>query len=72
MPTGTGKSPIEDYWSTEESQLRKRGIDPMIVPQVEPPKLPTHKGNTTLHRGKGKKQSFKKGGMVKNGRDYAK
>jgi hypothetical protein len=65
--------PLEKYYSDEEDSLRKRGIDPMQVEQVEPPKLPTHPGNTTLHRGKYAKKtpSFKKGGMVK-GRDYSK
>jgi hypothetical protein len=51
----TFTDPLEKYWSDEEAQLRKRGIDPMTVPQVTPPKLPTHPGNVTLH---------KRGGMV--------
>lgn len=43
------EDPHEKYWADEENQLRKRGIDPMQVPQLTPPKLPTHSGNTTLH-----------------------
>ena len=63
--------PAEKYWSEEEDLLRKRGIDPMQVEQVLPPKFPTHKGNATLHRGKkAKTKRFAKGGMVSN--DYRK
>jgi hypothetical protein len=43
------QDPNEKYWADEETSLRKRGIDPMQVPQLVPPKYPTNPGNTTLH-----------------------
>jgi hypothetical protein len=69
----------EKYWAEEEDLLRERGIDPMSVMQVEPPKLPTHRGTATLHKKggivdkKAAKLKYKKGGMVKGQtRDYCK
>jgi hypothetical protein len=53
---GQGYSdPNEQYWADEENQLRGRGIDPMQVDQVVPPKLPNAPGSSALHA---------KGGMV--------
>jgi hypothetical protein len=41
--------PNERYWADEEGQLRQRGIDPMQVEQMAPPKFPNAPGSTALH-----------------------
>lgn len=61
------ESALEDYWADEERTLRQRGIDPMDVPQIEPSKLATHPGSSTLHRTDHSNKSYKRyerGGII--------
>jgi hypothetical protein len=56
---------LEEYYQQEEKDIRKLGMDPMEVPQVEPKKMPTHYPGATLQRGKKATTRYAEGGMVK-------